>query len=355
MPDTATAPEVEPVQKKMVETDRQVCLVRYSPDGRYLYGGGFDATIRRWDLSDEEPQQLDPLTGHNGWVQTLAFNPDGTRLYTADSWGQLRAWNIDGDKATEAWSKPAAHEGWIRALAVSPDGNSLATAGADRIIRGWTSDGERRRELTGHTDEVFCLAYHPDGNALVSADFLGNLKHWNGSECVRDLHLETMHLYERIQDVAGIRVLDFDDDGQMLLVAGSEPERAGRMIGIPTLHRLNWESLEVDKTWRFGPNSNGYVFDLTRHPDGYYVIATSGQPGKGQFLLLRPDEDKPYYINTKVANCHSIALHPDNRTAVAATINPRNQGNGAVRDKEGNYLGNWTPLYIFDLAPEPTA
>lgn len=358
MSDTATAPTTQPTQKQMVETDRQVCLVRYSPDGRYLFGGGFDATVRRWDLSEEEPQQLDPLTGHNGWVQTLNFAPDGSRLLTADSWGQLRTWNVDGESVTEAWSNQKAHDGWVRAIAISPDGNTVASGGTDRVIRLWSaSDGKLIRELPGHIDDVFCLTFHPDGQSLVSADFLSNLKHWNVAtgECVRDLHVESMHLYERIQDVAGIRVLQFEDEGATLLVAGSTPERAGRMIGIPTIHRLNWESLETEKSWHLGANNHGYVFDLAQHPDGYYIVATSGQPGNGQFLLLRPDEDEPFFTHTKIANCHSVALHPDNRTVIVATINPRNQGNGAVRDKDGNYLGNWTPLYVFDLAADGEA
>lgn len=364
-----TAPTIEPVKKRMIETDRQVCLIRFSPDGRHLFGGGFDASIRRWDFAAADAKetdaadsaeaeatttQLEAITGHDGWVQTLCFAPDGRMLFTADSWGQVRAWRVDGDDVKSAWSVKTAHDGWVRAIAISPDGQTLASAGADRTIRLWsTADGKPIRELEGHTVDVFCLEFHPDGESLVSADFLSHLKHWNvdSGKCEREMRLETMHLYARIQDVAGIRVLSFDESGKTLLVAGSEPERAGRMIGIPTIRLLNWESLETTKTWHLGGSNNGYVFDLARHPDGYYVIATSGTPGTGQFLLLRPDEDEPFYTHTKIANCHGVALHPDNRTVVVATINPRNQGNGAVRDKEGNYIGNWTPLHVFDLVP----
>lgn len=388
MPDTATAPApapaptapaIEPLKKRMIETDRQVCLIRFSPDGRYLFGGGFDASIRRWDITPESvpvaeaaeadkgtetetaierDTQLEPLTGHDGWVQTLCFTPDGGMLFTADSWGQVRGWNVDGDKVTSAWAIKTAHDGWVRALAVSPDGQTLVSAGVDRTIRFWsTADGKPGRELAGHVDDVFCLEFHPDGQSLVSADFLGHLKHWNvdTGACEREMRIEKMHLYERIQDVAGIRILSFDESGETLLVAGSEPARAGRMIGIPTIRLLNWESLETEKTWHLGGSNNGYVFDLTRHPDGYFIIATSGTPGTGQFMLLRPEEDEPFYTHTKIANCHSLALHPDNRTAIVATINPRNQGNGAVRDKEGNYIGNWTPLHVFDLSPPVAA
>jgi len=88
------APTIEASELRKIETDRQVCLIRYSPDGNMLFGGGYDAKIRRWDLTTEEPQPLEPLIGHHGWVQSMAFLPDGETLVSVDSWGQLCAWSV---------------------------------------------------------------------------------------------------------------------------------------------------------------------------------------------------------------------------------------------------------------------
>ena len=52
MPDTETKP-AEPRELETIDLDRQLCQIRFSPDGAYLLGGGYDATIRRLDFLKE--------------------------------------------------------------------------------------------------------------------------------------------------------------------------------------------------------------------------------------------------------------------------------------------------------------
>ncbi len=85
------------------------------------------------------------------------------------------------------------------------------------------------------------------------------------------------------------------------------------------------------------------------------MTVTSGQPGRGQFAFHRLGEEKPFWISTKLSNCHSLALHPGQRQVVVAATNRNSQGNGAVKDKKtGEYLGNYSPLHVFEL-PESFA
>ena len=66
------APKFEPKELKKIETDQQVCLVRFSPCGQFLFGGGHGSMIHRWDMTVDEPQLLQPIAGHRGWVQRIA-------------------------------------------------------------------------------------------------------------------------------------------------------------------------------------------------------------------------------------------------------------------------------------------
>src|SRR5262245_961432 len=84
--------KVAPKESKVLQLDRQMCIVRFSPCGKVLAAGSTDATVRRWDATAEPFDALPHLTGHNGWVQGLAFHPDGKRLLTADSWGAIHCW-----------------------------------------------------------------------------------------------------------------------------------------------------------------------------------------------------------------------------------------------------------------------
>ena len=346
------APAIEARELRKIETDRQVCLIRYSPDGNILFGGGYDAQIRRWDLTAEEPQPLEPLTGHHGWVQSMAFLPDGRTLVSVDSWGQLCAWSVHDSVPNLKWHVEQAHDGWIHDLAVSKDGSVLATVGRDRFVRLWSADdGALIKQLPEHEHEPFCVAIHPDNESVVSADLFGTLRHWStdSAKPVRELALEKMHYYERIQDVRGIFVLRFDDSGESLICAGGQPTNTGNHQGIPTIHQIDWKSFASTRSQSFGVTTDGFVFDLIRHPAGYFVAVTSGNPGAGQLLLIDPAADEPLFKHTKMSNCHSVTLHPDGKTLVVSATNRNSQGNGAVRDKEGKYLGNSSPLHVFEI------
>ncbi len=352
-----TETQADPEQLQMIEPERQICRVRYSRDGKYFFAASYDAVIRVWQVTDEEPQALPPITGHHGWVQELVVHPAEDVIFSADSWGGLQATRFAGGKAESLWSLPDAHDGWIRSVALSTDGKFLATCGHDRAVRVWsTADGNRLHEFTGHQEQVQAVAIHPDGRTVVSGDMLGRLCCWDlqAGKCTAETTIEKMHLLDNIHEMGGIRVLQFEPDGKMLRIGGGEPVRTNRSIAIPSVYELAWPSLEVKQTIALGDQSQGYVFDMCPHPDGYLAVVTSGQPGKGQFLGLAPGEEKPIFNNTKLSNCHSIDVRADGRIIIAAT-NRSNQGNGAVKDKDGNYKGNYSPLYVFGKKEEAAA
>ena len=343
-----------PKELRVNTPDSQLCVVRFSPCGKFLVAGTHDGKILRWDATGAELKPLGAIEGHHGWVQSLVFAPEGKWLYAADSWGQLACWPYADDKPVAHWSIAEAHDGWIRALSISVDGTRLATAGKDRLVRLWDSaDGMRLQAFAGHEHDVFCVAIHPDKSAVASGDLFGIVKHWDAAngQCVRTIDLPTMHLYQRIQDVAGLWILQFNSAGTELLCAGAEPQSAGRAHGIPTIHYVNWQSGKSERTWRYGNGDEGYIHDFVQQADGTLLIVTSGQPGKGRFIIQRPGADKPEFDSAKYLNCHSLALHPEGRRLVLCAINSKNQGNGTVKDMSGNYVANYSPLYEFELSP----
>ena len=98
-----------------------------------------------------------------------------------------------------------------------------------------------------------------------------------------------------------------------------------------------------------GGTEDGFVFDIHFHSDDFLMAVTSGQPGKGKFLYHRVGDEKSIFSTTKLSNCHSLSLSPDgNQLAVTAT-NKGSNGNGRRLDKDGNYVGNSTPIHLFTL------
>lgn len=352
------AARVEPKEYFCIEPEQQVCRIRFSPDGTVLWGGGYDSRLHRWDLTGDEPFELPPIEGHRGWIQSLAFGPDNGPLYSIDSWGQLAARRVSGKTVEPLWANESAHDGWILDLSLSGDGRRLATVGRDRRTRIWSAaDGTLLSELPPHEHDLVRVAMHPDGQSLVTGDLFGTLRHWDLADrrIVGELRLEKLHFYDRIQDVPGIFVLQFHPDGSTLYCGGGEPTRIQNHQGIPTLHQIDSPAMTVRHTQHFGEAKDGFVFDLARHPDGYFLLATSGNPGAGQFLLADADADAAFFKDTRMSNCHSVALSPDGRRAAVSATNRRSQGNGAVRDEDGNYIGNFSPLHLYDLTGDTAA
>lgn len=340
-------------QIRQIETDRQYRSIRFTPDGKTLICAAYDGSIQRWDLAAEEPQLLDPLLEHQGWAEAVLFAPACDRMLTTDSWGKLCGWDLTKPTPTIAWKHDQAHDGWIRSASLSADETMLVTAGRDCAVRIWdTKTGEQLDEFVGHEHDVFSAALHPAGNVAVSADSLGNLKHWDRAtgKCLRTVRLEDMHYFGRDQDVAGIYSLAFTADGKQLIAAGSQPTRTSNVGGTPVLQWLDWKTLKVAKTITFGEEKQGYVHDYAIHADGYVMVVTSGTPGAGQFLCQRLDEEEPFFITTKMSNCHGLAFDATSNRCIVAATNRNSQGNGVVLNADGDYRGNTSPLHLFQLA-----
>ena len=371
---------VPPKELKAFPNDRQLCIARFSPCGNFLAAGAMEGTVRRWKVvekpkpavdivlpdetakkpapkaakkPEESPVELVPLphlTGFNGWVQNIAFHPKDKILFVADTWGKLAATDIEGDEPKPRWENAAAHEGWIRKLAISPDGQHLATCGRDQFVRIWTIAGKLVAEHRAEED-VFAVTFAPEGKVVAFGDLKGTVTMWDfgAKQLGRKFEAAVLHKLSRLQNVAGLRVLAFIDGGKTLLAGGCEPAGGGFVEGAPALLRFDVATGKQLSEWRFGAAKDGFVLDAASHPDGYLLLVTSGQPGSGKIMFLRPGEKEPFYTHTNVANVHSVTLHPDGKRFAVAAMNKASNGNGRPKTADGSYPGNTSPVHLFEI------
>ena len=342
----------EPKQVGQITPDRPMCKVRISPCGKLLLAACTDGTVRRWDLTVETPAELEPLRGHNGWVQSVEFAREGNRFYTVDSWGHLRAWSYGEGEPQLVWSHEHAHDGWIRGLAVSADGKRLATCGLDQMVRVWSAeDGAKQHELAGHSEDVFSVAFDPAGDTLVSGDLKGVIKQWQVSDgkLLRQFDGKSLYVLSRLQDVGGVRALVFDPSGAILAASGMLPSSGGNVQGIPAILLFDVASGELKQTLKVGANGDGFVYDFHFHTDGFLMAVSSGNPGKGNLFFQRPGDEQPFLQISKMANCHALAVHPDGKRLIVSATNTGSNGNGRQL-KDGKYRGNFSPLFILEMA-----
>lgn len=192
----------------------RVWALAYSPDGRWLAGGGDDLCLRIWD-----PEALccvKTLQGHTRRIRSLAWTADGRRLVTGSEDRTVKVWDAEEsrcimtllghtdaiwgvaldpagrwaasggkDKTVRIWDLESGslartlngHEHWIEWVAASPDGRTVASASDDETVLIWDAlDGRPVKILQDHNDPVFSVAFSPDRERLASGGYDQTIK-----------------------------------------------------------------------------------------------------------------------------------------------------------------------------------
>jgi WD40 repeat protein len=149
------------------EAEKTYMSITFSPGSERLAAGSLQGQAAIWRLPDSAtgtPANLFTIQASNGFVFTLNFNPDGTRLAVAHMDG-MGVW----DTSTGEFLQTFPHQGGVMEASYSPNGKRLATAGFDGFGRLFITD----------VDELIALARARLTRSLTEA------------ECQEYLHMET--------------------------------------------------------------------------------------------------------------------------------------------------------------------
>lgn len=156
----------EPVAPRLTTTGAGVSTdVAFDATGTVLAAATLGHSL--WDVRDlARPADITARFGAR-IVTSLAFSPDGSRLYGASAGGYVNVWDVGtGRQLRRAGTGQSA----VQDIAVSPDGAVLATAGDSRTVKLWdAASGAELATLGGHTAPVQVLAFSRDGRRLASA------------------------------------------------------------------------------------------------------------------------------------------------------------------------------------------
>lgn len=152
----------------------------FETGGKRLFSADYHGTVHCWEYAAAEPKPLWTIReAHAGWIRALAVSPDSNLLATAGNDRFVRLWSTtDGAKVREL----SGHAGYIFSVAFHPGGKSLVSGDLfGRILEWEVGTGVQKREFdakTLHTrgDDfladvggVRALAFDREGNRLAAA------------------------------------------------------------------------------------------------------------------------------------------------------------------------------------------
>lgn len=147
----------------------------FSPDGRWMASADAGGAIHIWDVTSGN--YLYTLEGAGAAVNDLAFSHDGEMLTAALDDARVGIWRLDDP------TRPVLELGGffdsVRAVEFSADDTLIATGGFDDTVRLFdTFTGEMYNTLYGHNEDIYDLAFSPDGTRLYSAGADGQVIVW---------------------------------------------------------------------------------------------------------------------------------------------------------------------------------
>ncbi|MBM4005809.1 MAG: WD40 repeat domain-containing protein [Planctomycetes bacterium] len=309
--ETTVAPVFDPKTARQIhdwEHNARLLCCRVDPMGRFVVAGGIDYTIQRWEIATGTKTAL---TGHDNWIRTLGFSPDGATLYSGGYDGQLISWET-GAAAPQPVRRIQAHQGWLRGLAVSGDGQLLATCGNDRLVKVWNAtDGQLIRELPGHSSIPYCLHFVPGSQELVSGDITGNIHHWrsDAGQLVRKFDASEIHnLIGDLAPFGGIINLAFSPDLKRLTATGlhktsNAPAGARRAVALS----FNWDSGEkLPKQESIKKELDATMWRALYHPTGIMLGVVQKEIG-----FWNPGEEDVFHLLETPSDIFDFDLHPN--------------------------------------------
>ena len=293
-----------------------VSSMSFSPDGQTLASGSKDETIRLWDVDTGE--QLRTFKAHENSVNSVAFSPDGQTLASVGGYDtNLPSSGIRDSTTIRLWDPATGkqlytltgHEGWVRSVAFSPNGQTLVSDSTeDETIHLWdVNTGQQIRTLTGHRGRVISVSLSPDGHTLASSSWNGTIRLWD-IDTGQQIHVLTEH-------ENGVNSVSFSPDGRTL--ASGSMDNTIRLWNVNTGQQLR---ILIGHTLR--------VTSVSFGPDGQTLASSSVKDifqSPGMHIMSRPVTTYLWNINTgkqlRALTGHwtpvNVSLSPDGRTLMS--------------------------------------
>ncbi|KAF9911790.1 hypothetical protein EC991_002092, partial [Linnemannia zychae] len=277
-----------------------VVSIAYSPDGKQFVTCGRDKKFRRWDCPAATKGAV--IFGHTNAVSSGMFSYSTVKRHKGDS-----DKTIQPTPMRSCWANTALHVSFkerTSSIVVSLSG-SLVAAASGRLVYLKDKDTHAPTDqltLTGHSKNVTCIAFSPDGKHIASGSFDRMIRIFNVSsgKLVCQLVGHKRAVSSVTFSSTGDRIISGSEDGNVRLwdssglVESTEDSTANRLLEILTYEgdRCSLVSVAIspDNRWvaAGGDDAAVRVWD-TSDPTGTYPVTLKGHEASVNRIAFSPD------------------------------------------------------------------
>ncbi len=217
-----------------------------SGDGQHLYAGGYDATLKCYNL--QTGRQVGSFERHSSWISSVALNEEKNMVATGSHDSTAKLYNLSGrlihtlkghedcvhsvsiqpsgkliatgarDQNVMLWDSKTgmcirswrAHLSWVRSVVFDSTGQQILTGGKDGIARLWTLDGSLIQEYGYHNDDIYSAVFSPDRGYIATASHDTTFK-------LYDIKGQLLRVFEGHK--GGVREVFWHVDGTIISVS----------------------------------------------------------------------------------------------------------------------------------------
>jgi WD40 repeat protein len=210
-----------------------------SRDGRFAVTAGRDGIAQ---VSDLATGTLLATLPHGGYIDAVAFSPDGERIATGSDDRAVKLWDRRGRLVWTAATRPR----WVQVVAFSPDGKRLLAGGGDgdAVVSVFdVASGRTAALLSGHTDYVASARYSPDGDRIFTGSLDGTARMWDAAS---GRLLRTFSGHERNVGIAALAA-----GGRRLITSGQDgtvrlwESESGVPLSIVAAHAVGMKAIKA--------------------------------------------------------------------------------------------------------------
>jgi WD40 repeat protein len=268
--------------------DSFVYSVAFNPDGRQALSGSSDATVKLWDVATGK--EIRTFLGHSSIVYSVAFSPDGRQVLSGSEDNTVKQWDAATGREIRTFS---GHLSFVTSVTFSPDGRQVLSGSWDNTVKLWeTATGREIRTFSGHSRGVKSVTFSPDGRQVLSGSLDNTVKLW---DTTTGMEIRTFSGHSDI-----VTSVAFSPDGRQVL-SGSW-DNTVKLWDAATGREIRTFS------WHSSP-----VRTVAFSPDGRRVLSSS------DYSVILWDAATGREIRTFSGHSHgvnSVAFSPDGRQAL---------------------------------------